>query len=127
VTLNSLSREDFFRVADTAAFFTMAVVSSSGDATDILDEEFHTRTKAYGLTNRARYSNREVDRLIERSDSCFAQQRRLEMIQEVMGIIMRDMPQIPMLVEDEVCGVSDRIEWTPRLDMMILGKEVRKK
>jgi hypothetical protein len=37
---------------------------------------------------------------------------------------MEDLPRVPLYIEEEIYGVSSRIAWTPRLDMMVLGKEV---
>ena len=124
LTLNLLSRERFFRALDTAAFFYIGYGSSSGDASDLLDEAIHSRGGGYGINNYGRYANPEVDRLIETSDTCFSQERRLGLIQQAMELVCRDVAMVPLYVEDQVSGATGGIAWTPRLDMMVLGKEV---
>lgn len=121
--LNLLTREQFFRALDTASLFYLGYGSTSGDASDLLDEAVHSRSGGYGTNNYGGYSNPEVDRLIEDSDTCFSQARRLELIQRTMELVCRDVAIVPLFVEDQVCGVSDGIAWEPRLDMMVLGKE----
>ncbi len=127
LTLKPMTREQFFRSLDTASLFYIGYGSTSGDASDLLDEALHSQSGGYGVNNYGGYSNPEVDRLIEVSDTCFSQERRLELIQQAMGLVCRDVAIIPLFIEDQVSGSSAGLVWTPRLDMMVLGKEVRPK
>lgn len=122
--LSLVSRDDFFRSLDTAGFFYIGYSSISGDASDLLDEALHSKSGGYGVSNYGGYSNPEVDRLIEISDTCFSQERRLKLIQRAMKLIYDDMAIIPLFIEDQISASSDNIRWRPRLDMMILGKEI---
>lgn len=124
LSLNLMSREKFFRVLDTASFFYIGYGSTTGDASDLLDEALHSKSGGYGINNYGGYSNPEVDRLIEVSDTCFSQERRLELIQRAMELVYRDVAIVPLLIEDQVSASTARVVWTPRLDMVVLGKEV---
>jgi len=125
VSLNPMKREDFLKAADTASVFLMGSVSQSADAADLLESAIHSRSNDYGYSNRGGYSNPKVDLLIEEASRISDQGRRLRVLQEIMGMVMEDMPRVPLVVGDDVYGVSDRIDWKPRADMMVLGKEIR--
>jgi peptide/nickel transport system substrate-binding protein len=120
-----MSREDYFRALDTASFFYLGYGSTSGDASDLLDEAIHSPAGGYGVNNYGGYSNPEVDRLIEASDTCFSQERRLGLIQRTMELVCRDAAMVPLFVEDQLSAASAGVAWEPRLDMMVLGKEIR--
>jgi peptide/nickel transport system substrate-binding protein len=122
--LKPMSREVFFRALDTASLFYIGYGSTSGDASDLLDEALHSKRGGYGVNNYGGYANPGVDRLIEISDTCFSQERRLELIQQAMELACRDVAMVPLFIEDQVSGASAGVVWTPRLDMMVLGKEV---
>lgn len=122
--LKPMSREVFFRALDTASLFYIGYGSTSGDASDLLDEALHSQSGGYGLNNYGGYANPEVDRLIEVSDTCFSQERRRQLIQQAMELACRDVAIVPLFVEDQVSGSSAGVVWMPRLDMMVLGKEV---
>jgi hypothetical protein len=44
-----------------------------------------------------------------------------------MAAVMDDMPRVPLYFEDEIYGVSAKVDWQPRLDMLVLGKEAKPK
>jgi len=124
LALKPMTREAFFHALDTASFFFIGYGSSSGDASDLLDEAMHSRSGGYGINNYGGYSNPMVDRLIEVSDTCFSQEARLELIQQSMELTCRDVAIVPLYVEDQVSGATSDVNWTPRLDLMVLGKEI---
>jgi peptide/nickel transport system substrate-binding protein len=124
LSLNLMTRERFFRSLDTASLFYIGYGSTSGDASDLLDEALHSKSGGYGINNYGGYANPEVDRLIEVSDTCFSQERRLKLIQQAMELACRDVAIVPLYIEDQVSGASADLVWTPRLDMMVLGKEI---
>jgi len=124
ISLNVVSREQFFAAVDTAGFFLFGVSATSGDASDLFEDAIHSRTGGYGQTNRGGYRNPEIDRMIEASAGQLDQAQRLRSLQAIMARCMEDLPRVPLYIEEEIYGVSSRIAWTPRLDMMVLGKEV---
>ncbi len=125
--LNPMSRSDFFGSLDTAGFFYIGYGSTSGDASDLLDEAIHSRRQGYGLNNYGGYANAEVDRLIEISDTCFSQERRRDLIQQAIERVVADVAIVPLFFEHQVFGYSDDIVWEPRWDMMVLVKEIKPK
>ncbi|HNR39419.1 MAG TPA: ABC transporter substrate-binding protein [Acidobacteriota bacterium] len=124
--LDIRDRQSFWAAADTAPFWLAGFNSTSGDASDLMDDLFHSTTGVYGRDNRGRYRNPEVDRMIETLGGLLNQPQRLHTMQRLMVMIMQDMPRVPLFVEDEIYGVSPAVVWKPRLDMRILAKEVRR-
>jgi len=124
--LQALTREDFFNLVDTAPFFLLGSVNVSGDASDVFDDFIHSPGNGYGRVNNGRYFNPEADRRIEAMASLLNPRQRLVALQELMALVMADVPRVPLYVEDEIYGVSKRLEWKTRLDLMVLGKDVRR-
>jgi ABC-type transport system substrate-binding protein len=90
-----------------------------------MDDAIHSRTGGYGQTNRGGYRNRRMDLMIEKASLLTDQVQRRQALQEIMALAMDDMPRAPLVVGDDVYGVSARIDWRPRADLMLLAKEVR--
>ena len=90
-------------------------VCTSGDAGELLTFILHTRTDpgSYGKGNYARYSNAEVDRMIQENLRVLNVKTRLEMIQRVMRIMNTEIPYLPILIRDDAYVVSKRIHWIP--------------
>lgn len=124
LSLKPMNREDFLQAVDTASLYLLGALGRSIDAADLLEEAIHSRSEGYGQSNRGRYSNPKVDRLIEEAASITEPSRRLRVLQEAMRLVMEDMPRVPLVVGDDLYCVSDRILWRPRADMMVLGREV---
>lgn len=96
-------REEFFRGSGRPSyFFLSAVAANSGDASGVL---------ALG----------GLDTLGEGEMKPAA---RKEILQRAMQLFIERLEYIPLFSEDDVSLVSDRIQWQPRQDMMILGKEI---
>jgi len=127
VTLRVLPRDEFFRAVDTAGFFLFGVSSTSGDASDLFEGAIHSRSGGYGHTNRGGYRNPEIDRMIESAAGQLEQGQRLKSLQRIMKKCMEDLPRVPLYIEEEIHAVSKRVDWEPRLDMMVLGKEAHPK
>lgn len=125
--LNARSREEFFQAVDTSSFYLLGSISISGDASDLFDDVIHSPHDGYGRDNYGRYRNARVDRLIEAAAEYLDQGQRLKALQELMRLVMQDLPRIPLYVEDEIYVVSSAIYWQPRLDMMVYAKDVNKR
>lgn len=127
LSLRILSREEFFSAVDTASLFLMGASSLSTDAGDLYQDAIHSRGRGFGATNRGGYANPQLDSLIESVFTIFDSRERLSRLQEIMALAMEDMPRVPLLVADDIYGVSRRVQWKPRVDLMVLGKEARPK
>jgi len=129
VTLKVLPDGDFFRVLDKKdfTFFLTRVGATVGDASDVLEPQLHTSDSfhRYGVRNWIGYSNPEVDRAIESSASLLKVEDRRAALQQIMTILMNDLPWIPLYIDQDVYAVSNVFSWQPRHDSYVLAYEVR--
>ncbi|MCU0607868.1 MAG: ABC transporter substrate-binding protein [Candidatus Edwardsbacteria bacterium] len=99
-------REEFFRgTGRPSHFFLSAVASNSGDASGAL------------ALGRAGGGEAATSGIMDPG-------RRLEALQEAMAAFTARLEFIPLFSEDDLSAVSDRVDWHPRQDLMVLGKEV---
>lgn len=108
-------------------FYFGGVVSQTAEASDVLDGFVHTRDEArgYGITNHSRYSNARADALIEQAASSLDMTRRRGFLQEAMRAVVADRFLVPVAGLYEVYGASRNVRFEPRLDMKLLGREMR--
>lgn len=103
-------RESFFRgTGRKSRFYLSALVANSGDASDVLmmgDVDRNRLATAAGIMDPG---------------------RRQEALQKHMAEFTARSVFIPLYSEDDISAVSDRVIWQPRLDMMVLGKEIKLK
>jgi peptide/nickel transport system substrate-binding protein len=98
-------------------FFLVGWANSSGDASDFYEACLHTKNQgSYGNANWGAYSNPELDRLIERSQSIIDSKIRVTVLQQIMGQALIDMPYIPLYIRNRTYGVNRRIGFNPRQD-----------
>ncbi len=96
-------RDEFFRGGTRPShFFLSAVASTSGDASGVL-----------GLDGRGGGSVSVMDPA-----------QRLQAMQKALAVFTSRLEYIPLFSEDDLSAVSDRVEWQPRQDMLVLGKEI---
>ncbi|HTY09100.1 MAG TPA: ABC transporter substrate-binding protein [Candidatus Edwardsbacteria bacterium] len=98
-------------------FFLVGWSCSSGDASDLFDACLHTRdARSYGSTNWGGYSNRTLDRLIERSSEVLDSRDRIDLLHQAMRMVLDDMPLIPLYVRNRTYGLRAGLSFTPRQD-----------
>src|SRR5690625_1611728 len=73
------------------------------------------------------YKNKEYDELLEKAEVNMDLEERAEQYQRAQEIIAEDLPYIYLYAEMVNYGVSDSIEFTPRSDEMLYGKDMIKK
>jgi peptide/nickel transport system substrate-binding protein len=107
-------------------FYLGGMVAFSGDASSILDMKFHTidPSRGYGELNSNRYSNPRLDREIEGSGAVFDLGQRLAVLQGCTALVAEDLPAIPLYAAQDVYGVRQAVEWTPRVDGKLLIAEM---
>jgi peptide/nickel transport system substrate-binding protein len=90
----------------------------SGDASEFLDGSIHTpdSSRGFGGENYHGYSSRGVDALLESAGAELDRDRRLSLLQEAQRRALVDLPVLPLVVQWEHLGVSDRIEVVTRHD-----------
>jgi peptide/nickel transport system substrate-binding protein len=98
-------------------FFLIGWSNSSGDASDFNDACLHSKVKGkYGNANWGGYSNKELDRQIEKSQSIIDSKERVVLLQQIMLKALDDLPYIPLYVRNRTYGISRRISFYPRQD-----------
>lgn len=129
VTLKVLQDGEFFKALDKKdfTFFLTRVGATVGDASDVLEPQLHTVdvSRRYGVRNYIGYSNREVDRAIEDSASLLKVEDRRAVLQQIMTILMNDLPWIPLYIDQDVYAISNAFSWQPRHDSYVLAYEVK--
>lgn len=73
------------------------------------------------------YKNEEYDELLEKAEVNMDLEEREEQYKRAQEIIAEDLPYIYLYAEMVNYGVSDSIEFTPRSDEMLYGKDILKK
>ncbi len=101
--------------------FVLGWQSENGDAGDFLDAFIHSK----GEFNNGRYANAAVDRLIEKSRQELNPELRLELLQKIMELVNDDLIGLPLFESARLYAVKKGLNWEPRLDGLVLAKEVR--
>jgi peptide/nickel transport system substrate-binding protein len=106
-------------------FFMVGWSCSSGDASDIFDACLHSSDdKNYGSANWGNYSNRELDRLIEKSNQILDNKERIDLLKQAMLLAMSEFPFIPIFARNRIYGVDKAIAFSPRQDGRIKVFEI---
>jgi peptide/nickel transport system substrate-binding protein len=98
----------------------------TGDASDVLDNALHSveNGKRFGTLNYGSYANPEVDRAIEQSAEIQDMDLRRDAIQNVMKLVMDDLPWIPVYIDQDVYALHKDLRWKPRNDSFIFAWEM---
>lgn len=100
----------------------------SGDASDFFDAMAHSPSakSGYGAGNFTHYRNRELDALVEDSESALDLLARRNQLEHAMHVLMADFVFIPLYSAPILYGTRDTIEWQPRSDRLILVNTIRR-
>ncbi|HEV3073154.1 MAG TPA: ABC transporter substrate-binding protein [Thermoanaerobaculia bacterium] len=101
----------------------------SGDASDFFDAMAHSPTadSGYGAGNFIHYRNRELDALIEDSESALDLLARRTQLEHAMHVLMADFVFIPLYSAPILYGTRDTVDWQPRSDHLILVNTIRRR
>ena len=69
------------------------------------------------------YSNKEADALLKQAAATVGDERG-KLFQKVWDMVYDDYYTIPIAYPAQIAGISDRIEWRPRIDSLFLLNEV---
>jgi peptide/nickel transport system substrate-binding protein len=96
--------------------------NASGSAEYLMPTMLHSRQpdRGYGSLNFSRYSNPELDKIIETALSTMDNSARAKLLQSAAPIIAEDSNIIPLWLISEATGTKKTIAFKPRLDRMIL-------
>jgi peptide/nickel transport system substrate-binding protein len=95
--------------------------SENGDAGDFLDAFISSK----GEFNNGRYVNPTLDRLIAKARQELKPELRLELLQKIMELLNDDLIGVPLFESARLYAVKRGVIWEPRLDGLVLAKEVR--
>lgn len=87
--------------------------ADSGDASEVLEQLFHTRGTAFGTAN-VGYSNKTVDALIEKTASTMDMKQRQIDMKQTIKLITDDVAYIPLHTSILTYGADKDIYWKPR-------------
>lgn len=94
VKIEQAQSATFFADIDAGRYqaFNLGWIMDYPDPEDLLDIKFHSRSRQ----NDTRYSNPEVDRLLEEARTEQDQERRFELYRQAERLIIQDAPWIPL-------------------------------
>jgi peptide/nickel transport system substrate-binding protein len=109
----------------------IAVSSSSittGHVSSFYESFLHTGApdSFFGRENSSRYSDPQVDALIERAAEAVPPGIREELLAAVRRKALEDVPYIPLYSPDQTYGVRNGIEFTPRLDRAVFAADLKR-
>ncbi len=101
--------------------------SDTGEAGSSLKALVRSRDNALGTgaSNRGRYANREVDRLIDASLAAFDDEAREKLMQEATRLAMEDVAIIPLYFQVNTWATRGGIRFVPRADEFTLAMSAR--
>ncbi|MEO0190063.1 MAG: ABC transporter substrate-binding protein, partial [candidate division WOR-3 bacterium] len=129
ITAHPLSVDKYWEKINSkrSDFYLIGSVPLSNEGVSILRSSFHTKDtkKGLGNLNNSNYSNKELDLIIEKMIRIYDLRTCAKLISDAQKILLKDLPKIPVVWEKEIYGISDRIDWNPRLDELIIIKEIK--
>ncbi|HEY8368962.1 MAG TPA: ABC transporter substrate-binding protein [Thermodesulfobacteriota bacterium] len=81
--------------------------------------------KGTGRINRGRYSNAEVDALIERGRRTLDDKEREALYRSAIELAMREVAWVPLHQQEMILGAKKRFSFKPRFDEYIFAHEIR--
>lgn len=117
--LNPLSPDHAYELASGAPLFLAGWGCSTGEASEFFEFCLHTPTSGRGAGNYGAYSNPELDQIAETNGAVLDARARRSMLQRAARIVMKDLPILPLYVEDDVYGVAPGVRFAARADSEI--------
>ncbi len=109
-----------------SSFFMAGWSCSSGESSEFYAFCLHTPGRGLGAGNYGFYSNPRLDQIAETSGALLDARERQAVLREAARITMRELPLLPLFIEDEIFGVRDGLSVRPRTDGEIRLAEVRR-
>lgn len=101
--------------------------SSTGEASSPLRSLIATfdREKGFGASNRGRYSNPEIDRLLERALATVDDEKREQLLQEATRLAMEDVAIIPIHIQKNTWAMRRGLRHDARADELTRAMDIR--
>lgn len=108
-------------------FYYGGVAATSADASDVLDSSLHTVDpgRGYGNTNYGGLADPELDRTIELAAASRDPAARGALLQKAMRQALAERRLLPVLTRLDLYAARAGLEWRPRADRMLYGREMR--
>jgi len=106
-------------------FFLAGWRFENGDAHSFLVDCVMTRDPIRNLgSDNPGFSSPTLDRLIEKQAQILDERDRLSHYETLMRVAMDEMPLVPLYTRNNLYGVSQGVQWEPRLDGKLLVAEM---
>ena len=83
------------------------------------------RERGWGASNRGRYSNPEIDRMIEAALKELDDSKREKMLQQAQRLAMEDVAIIPLHIQTNIWAMRRGLAHTPRTDELTRAQDAR--
>lgn len=110
----------------TATAWVGGLLAPSGDASDVLDGEFHSRDlrRGFGTANATGIADPQLDLLIHESAGVLDPAKRRGLLQAAVRRVAELAPVVPLAVPNRVVAARDTWRWRPRADGFFRAAEV---
>ena len=110
------------------SFILVGWGAGSGEASSPLKSLIHTRDKArgFGASNRGRYSNAEIDKLIEEALATVDDEKRQNVLAKATEMAIADLAIIPLHYQVNTWASRKGLKYNARSDERTLAMEVVK-
>jgi peptide/nickel transport system substrate-binding protein len=132
--VETMSRSVFFSKASRGgpnkspafSFILVGWGSGTGEASSPLKSLLHTydKTRGFGASNRGRYSNAEVDKLIEQALATVDDAKREKLLQQATEVAIEDLGIIPLHYQVNVWATKKGFAYKPRTDEYTVATSV---
>jgi peptide/nickel transport system substrate-binding protein len=121
----ALDRGELWEQASRSSLFFAGWDCSTGESGEFYQFCLHTPGGGYGAANYGGFSHPRLDQIVETNAAVLDQRRRQALLQEAAGIVMEQLPVLPLYVEDEIFAVRAGLTFPPRADNALRLSEVR--
>lgn len=107
--------------------FLVGWSSATGEGTNPLRSLVATvdNARGFGVANRGRYSNGEVDRVLIEALATADDAKREPLVQQATKLAMEDVGIIPLHIQKNVWGMRPALQHTPRVDEETRAMDIR--
>ena len=127
-TVDAAAPPVFFKNRDSYAYsaYLAGWGTATGEMSNTLNSLLVTpnKEKGVGTTNRSRYSNKAMDKLVEDSADLMDPVKRGEMLAKASEMAMADFAMLPIHFEHSVWAMKKGIEFTGRADQQTMVQYV---
>lgn len=126
MSVETMTRSVFFKNASSGgpdntpaySFILVGWGAGSGEASSPLKSLLHTvdKDKGMGASNRGRYSNAEVDQLIQQALATVDDEKRQDLLAKATEVAIADLGIIPLHYQVNTWATRKGLSYTPRTD-----------